>query len=470
MHLHILGICGTFMGSLALLARELGHTVTGSDQNVYPPMSTQLENAGITLMQGYDASHLQPHPDLVIVGNAMKRGIPAVEYMLDAGLAYTSGPAFLADHVLHGKHVLAVAGTHGKTTTTTMLAWVLEQAGLNPGFLIGGVPLGFSHSARLGGSLKERGGLKDGKDYFVVEADEYDSAFFDKRSKFVHYHPRTVILNNLEFDHADIFDDLAAIQKQFHHLVRTIPASGQIILPEGVAALDEVLAMGCWTPISKTAIQTANSQNNSSSEWQAVLKSEDGSSFAVHYHGKEVGTVNWSMTGLHSVANGIAAIAAAHHINIAPAQACLALSNFGGVKRRMELLGTVRGVDVYDDFAHHPTAIETTLDGIRKKIGNRRLWAIIEPRSNTMRMGNFKAQLAESARVADQVIWYQPAGLDWDLQPVVAAATNAAQVANDLDTIINRVKTEATDGDVVVIMSNGGFGGLHGKVMAALAE
>jgi UDP-N-acetylmuramate: L-alanyl-gamma-D-glutamyl-meso-diaminopimelate ligase len=462
MHLHILGICGTFMGSLALLAREFGHTVTGSDQNVYPPMSTQLENAGITLMQGYDASHLQPHPDLVIVGNAMKRGIPAVEYMLDAGLAYTSGPAFLADHVLHGKHVLAIAGTHGKTTTTTMLAWILEQAGLNPGFLIGGVPLGFTHSARLGGSKT------NGKDYFVVEADEYDSAFFDKRSKFVHYHPRTVILNNLEFDHADIFDDLAAIQKQFHHLVRTIPSSGQIILPEGVAALDEVLAMGCWTPISKTSIQSDNTNKGSSAEWQAVLKSEDGSAFAVHYQGKEVGTVTWSMTGLHSVANGIAAIAAAHHIEIEPAQACLALSNFGGVKRRMELLGTVRGIDVYDDFAHHPTAIETTLDGIRKKIGGRRLWAIIEPRSNTMRMGNFKAQLAESARVADQVIWYQPAGLDWDLQPVVAAATNSAQVANDLDTIINRIKTEATDGDVVVIMSNGGFGGLHGKVMAAL--
>lgn len=462
MHLHILGICGTFMGSLALLARELGHTVTGSDQNVYPPMSTQLENAGITLMQGYDASHLQPHPDLVIVGNAMKRGIPAVEYMLDAGLAYTSGPAFLADHVLHGKHVLAVAGTHGKTTTTTMVAWILEQAGLNPGFLIGGVPLGFTHSARLGGSKT------NGKDYFVVEADEYDSAFFDKRSKFVHYHPRTVILNNLEFDHADIFDDLAAIQKQFHHLVRTIPSSGQIILPEGVASLDEVLAMGCWTPTHKTAIQTADAPKNSQAEWQAVLKSEDGSVFAVHYQGKEVGTVTWSMTGLHSVANGIAAIAAAHHIGIEPAQACLALSNFGGVKRRMELLGTVRGVDVYDDFAHHPTAIETTLDGIRKKIGNRRLWAIIEPRSNTMRMGNFKAQLAESAHAADQVIWYQPAGLDWDLQPVVDAATNSAQVANDLDTIIHRIQTEATDGDVVVIMSNGGFGGLHGKVLAAL--
>ncbi len=472
MHLHILGICGTFMGSLALLARELGHTVTGSDKDVYPPMSTQLESAGIRLMQGYDASHLQPHPDLVIVGNAMKRGIPAVEYMLDAGLAYTSGPAFLADHVLRGKHVLAVAGTHGKTTTTTMLAWILEQAGLNPGFLIGGVPLGFSRSARLGG-LKGQNGLKNGKDYFVVEADEYDSAFFDKRSKFVHYQPRTVILNNLEFDHADIFDNLAAIQKQFHHLVRTIPQTGQIILPEGVAALDEVLAMGCWTPISKTiisktAVHAENQHRKNTSSWQAVLESEDGSVFAVHYQGKEVGTVTWSMTGLHSVANGIAAIAAAHHIDIEPAQACLSLSNFGGVKRRMELLGTVRGVDVYDDFAHHPTAITTTLDGIRKKIGNRKLWAIIEPRSNTMRMGNFKAQLAESARAADQVIWYQPAGLDWDLQPVVAAATNAAQVANDLETIIQRVKTEATIGDVVVIMSNGGFGGLHGKVMAAL--
>ena len=464
MHLHILGICGTFMGSLALLARELGHTVTGSDQNVYPPMSTQLENAGIALMQGYEASHLQPHPDLVIVGNALKRGIPAVEYMLDAGLAYTSGPAFLADHVLPNRHVLAVAGTHGKTTTTTMLAWILEQAGLNPGFLIGGVPLGFSQSARVGG------GKDQAKNYFVVEADEYDSAFFDKRSKFVHYHPRTVILNNLEFDHADIFDDLAAIQKQFHHLVRTIPQSGQIILPQGIPALDDVLAMGCWTPVTKTAIQsTPAASTDAQVEWQAILLSEDGSAFDVHYQGQKVGTVTWSMTGLHSVANGIAAIAAAHHIDIDPATASVALSNFGGVKRRMELLGTVRGIDVYDDFAHHPTAIETTLDGIRKKIGNRRLWAIIEPRSNTMRMGNFKSQLAESARMADQVIWYQPAGLDWDLQPVVDAAPNAAQVANDLDSIIQRITTEATAGDVVVIMSNGGFGGLHQKILTALA-
>lgn len=449
MHLHILGICGTFMGSLALLARELGHTVTGSDQNVYPPMSTQLESAGIALMQGYEASHLQPHPDLVIVGNAMKRGIPAVEYVLDQGLPYTSGPEFLARYILPNKHVLAVAGTHGKTTTTTMLAWVLEQAGLNPGFLIGGVPLGFSQSARLGG------------DYFVVEADEYDSAFFDKRSKFVHYHPRTAILNNLEFDHADIFDNLAAIQKQFHHLVRTIPQSGQVIVPNNEPALDEVLEMGCWTPVVRTGI-------DSNADWQAKLHSADGSAFAVYHAGELVGEVNWSMSGRHSVANGIACIAAAAHVGVDPQVACAALSNFGGVKRRMELLGTVRGVEVYDDFAHHPTAIDTTLDGARKKLGERRLWAIIEPRSNTMRMGSHKDGLAHSARVADQVIWYQPAGLDWDLSPVIAAAPNPSQVLSSLEEIVARIVQDAREGDAVVIMSNGGFGGLHQKLLAAL--
>lgn len=450
MHLHILGICGTFMGSLALLARELGHTVTGSDQNVYPPMSTQLEAAGIALMQGYDASHLQPHPDLVVVGNAMKRGIPAVEYMLDAGLAYTSGPEFLARYVLPNKHVLAVAGTHGKTTTTTMLAWVLDQAGLNTGFLIGGVPLGFSQSARLGG------------EYFVVEADEYDSAFFDKRSKFVHYHPRTTILNNLEFDHADIFDDLAAIQKQFHHLVRTIPQSGQIILPNNEPALDHVLAMGCWTPVQRTGI-------HSDADWRADLHAADGSDFSVSHQGNIVGRVTWSMTGQHSVANGLAAIAAAAHVGVTAAQACAALSNFGGVKRRMELLGTVRGIDVYDDFAHHPTAIDTTLDGARKKLGQRRLWAIIEPRSNTMRMGSHKDGLAHAARAADHVIWYQPAGLDWNLDAVVSDAPNAAEIASQLDDIIARLVQDAQAGDAVVIMSNGGFGGLHQRLMAALA-
>ena len=450
MHLHILGICGTFMGSLALLARELGHTVTGSDQNVYPPMSTQLEAAGIALMQGYDASHLQPHPDLVIVGNAMKRGIAAIEYMLDQGLAYTSGPEFLARYVLPNKHVLAVAGTHGKTTTTTMLAWILEQAGFNPGFLIGGVPLGFSQSARLGG------------DYFVVEADEYDSAFFDKRSKFVHYHPRTAILNNLEFDHADIFDDLAAIQKQFHHLVRTIPASGQIIMPNNESALDQVLDMGCWTPVQRTGLDT------DAADWNAHLLQADGSIFEVKEHGQTVGQVSWTMTGRHSVSNGLAAIAAAAHVGVSAADACQALSNFGGVKRRMELLGTVRGITVYDDFAHHPTAIETTLDGARKMLGERRLWAIIEPRSNTMRMGSHKDGLAHSARMADQVIWYQPAGLDWDLSPVIAAAPNPSQVLDQLDTVIARIVDEAQEGDAVVIMSNGGFGGLHQMLLAAL--
>lgn len=452
MHLHILGICGTFMGSLALLARDLGHKVTGSDSNVYPPMSTQLENGGIELMQGYDRSHLQPHPDLVIVGNAMKRGIDAVEYMLNEGLPYISGPQFLADHVLQGKHVLGVAGTHGKTTTTTMLAWVLDQAGLNPGFLIGGVPLGFSESARLGG----------GK-YFCVEADEYDSAFFDKRSKFVHYHPKTAILNNLEFDHADIFDDLAAIQKQFHHLVRTIPSEGRIIAPITETHIDEVLEMGCWTPVIRTSLEA-----NEKAALSAELISIDGSHFKVLENGNAVGEVKWNMTGQHSVANALATIAAAQHVGVALATACEALSNFGGVKRRMELLGTVNGIEVYDDFAHHPTAIDTTLDGARKRLGERRLWAIIEPRSNTMRMGSHKDGLAHSARLADDVIWYQPEGLDWDLQPVIEAASNRAQVSRSLDEIINRIVNEAGEGDAVVIMSNGGFGGLHQKLISAL--
>lgn len=453
MHLHILGICGTFMGSLALLARDLGHKVTGSDANVYPPMSTQLERAGIELMQGYDRSHLQPHPDLVIVGNAMKRGIDAIEYMLNQGLPYISGPQFLADHVLQGKHVLGVAGTHGKTTTTTMLAWVLDQAGLNPGFLIGGVPLGFSESARLGG----------GK-YFCVEADEYDSAFFDKRSKFVHYHPKTAILNNLEFDHADIFDDLAAIQKQFHHLVRTIPSEGCIISPTTETNIDEVLAMGCWTPVVRTSLNANDAQIS------AEQLSADGSHFKVLEHGVVQGEVRWNMTGQHSVANALATIAAAQHVGVSIAQACEALSAFGGVKRRMELLGTIRGIEVYDDFAHHPTAIETTLDGARQRLGNRRLWAVIEPRSNTMRMGSHKEGLADAARLADEVIWYQPEGLDWDLQPVIEAAVNSAQVSHSLDEIIQRIRSEAAEGDAVVIMSNGGFSGLHQKLISALQD
>lgn len=453
MHLHILGICGTFMGSLALLARQLGHKVTGSDQNVYPPMSTQLQNVGIDIMQGYDRSHLQPHPDLVIVGNAMKRGIDAVEYMLDEGLPYTSGPQFLAEHILQGKHVLGVAGTHGKTTTSTMLAWVLDFAGLNPGFLIGGVPLCFEHSARMGGGQ-----------YFVVEADEYDSAFFDKRSKFVHYHPKTAILNNLEFDHADIFDDLSAIQKQFHHLVRTIPSNGQIIAPSSEQHIDEVLAMGCWSPVVRTGLI------GEQAGLTAELLADDGSHFKVLHDGQVVGEVKWSMTGLHSVSNALVTISASHHVGVEMATACQALSQFAGVKRRMELLATVNGIEVYDDFAHHPTAIATTLDGARKRLGERKLWAIIEPRSNTMRMGTHKSALADSAVLADEVIWYQPEGLDWDLQPVIDGAKNSAQLCTNLNDIIQRIVNEAKDGDVVVIMSNGGFGGLHQKLITALQE
>lgn len=453
MHLHILGICGTFMGSLALLARQLGHKVTGSDQNVYPPMSTQLQNVGIDIMQGYDRSHLQPHPDLVIVGNAMKRGIDVVEYMLDEGLPYTSGPQFLAEHILQGKHVLGVAGTHGKTTTSTMLAWVLDFAGLNPGFLIGGVPLCFEHSARMGGGQ-----------YFVVEADEYDSAFFDKRSKFVHYHPKTAILNNLEFDHADIFDDLSAIQKQFHHLVRTIPSNGQIIAPSSEQHIDEVLAMGCWSPVVRTGL------TGEQAGLTAELLADDGSHFKVLHDGQVVGEVKWSMTGLHSVSNALVTISASHHVGVEMATACQALSQFAGVKRRMELLATVNGIEVYDDFAHHPTAIATTLDGARKRLGERKLWAIIEPRSNTMRMGTHKSALADSAVLADEVIWYQPEGLDWDLQPVIDGAKNSAQLCTNLNDIIQRIVNEAKDGDVVVIMSNGGFGGLHQKLITALQE
>ena len=450
MHIHILGICGTFMGSLAVLAKNLGHKVTGSDANVYPPMSTQLEAQGISLMQGYEPEHLQPRPDLVIVGNAMKRGIPAVEYVLNEGIPYTSGPQWLAQYVLQGKHVLGVAGTHGKTTTTTMVAWILEQAGLEPGFLIGGVPKGFEASARLGG----------GK-YFVVEADEYDSAFFDKRSKFVHYAPKTAILNNLEFDHADIFDDLAAIQKQFHHLVRTIPSTGKIIVPANDDNLKDTLAKGCWTPVETTGIAPT------SSDWQAELRANDGSHFVVSYQGQQA-EVNWGMTGLHSVYNGLAAVAAAHNVGVDLATACAALSAFDGVKRRMELVGEVADISVYDDFAHHPTAIKTTLEGLRNKVGDRKIWAIIEPRSNTMRMGTHKDNLAESARDADQVIWYQPAGLDWDLSPVIAASPVPAQVANNIDGIIADVIAQVKSGDAIVIMSNGGFGGIHGKLVNAL--
>ncbi|BCD86503.1 UDP-N-acetylmuramate--L-alanyl-gamma-D-glutamyl-m eso-2,6-diaminoheptandioate ligase [Pseudomonas solani] len=448
MHIHILGICGTFMGSLAVLAKELGHRVTGSDANVYPPMSTQLEAQGIELMQGYDPAHLDPAPDLVVVGNALSRGNPAVEHVLNKGLPYVSGPQWLADHVLQGRWVMAVAGTHGKTTTTSMLAWVLEHAGMSPGFLIGGVPQNFGISARLGGTP-----------FFVVEADEYDSAFFDKRSKFVHYRPRTAILNNLEFDHADIFPDLPAIERQFHHLVRTIPGEGLIIHPTTEPALVRVLEMGCWTPVQTTG---------EGGQWQVRLLSEDGSRFEVQFDGKVQGTVEWTLTGQHNVANALATLAAARHVGVVPELGIAALSAFRNVKRRMEKVAEVNGVTLYDDFAHHPTAIATTLDGLRKRVGEAPVIAIIEPRSNSMKLGAHRDGLPESVAQADQVIWYAPPNLGWDLAATAAACPVPAVVCDSLEAIIERVKGQARPGTEVVIMSNGGFGGLHGKLAKAL--
>jgi UDP-N-acetylmuramate: L-alanyl-gamma-D-glutamyl-meso-diaminopimelate ligase len=448
MHIHILGICGTFMGSLAVLAKELGHKVTGSDANVYPPMSTQLQAQGIELTQGYDAAQLDPAPDLVVIGNALSRGNPAVEYVLNKGLPYVSGPQWLADHVLQGRWVLAVAGTHGKTTTSSMLAWVLEHAGMSPGFLIGGVPQNFAVSARLGGTP-----------FFVVEADEYDSAFFDKRSKFVHYRPRTAILNNLEFDHADIFPDLPAIERQFHHLVRTIPSEGLVIHPTTEPALARVIQMGCWTPVQTTG---------QGGQWQALLLSEDGSRFEVLFDDQVQGTVDWDMTGQHNVANALATLAAARHVGVVAALGIEALSAFKSVKRRMEKVAEVRGITIYDDFAHHPTAIATTLDGLRKKIGDAPLIAIIEPRSNSMKLGAHRDGLPQSVQQADQVVWYSPANLGWDLGATAALCSVPAVVCDSLEAIIARVKSQAQPGTHVVIMSNGGFGGLHGKLAEAL--
>ncbi|MDH1265506.1 UDP-N-acetylmuramate:L-alanyl-gamma-D-glutamyl-meso-diaminopimelate ligase [Pseudomonas sp. GD03944] len=448
MHIHILGICGTFMGSLAVLAKELGHRVTGSDANVYPPMSTQLQAQGIELMQGYDPAQLEPAPDLVVIGNALSRGNPAVEYVLNKGLPYVSGPQWLADHVLQGRWVLAVAGTHGKTTSSSMLAWVLEHANMSPGFLIGGVPQNFGISARLGGTP-----------FFVVEADEYDSAFFDKRSKFVHYRPRTAILNNLEFDHADIFPDLAAIERQFHHLVRTIPSEGLVIHPTSETALKRVVGMGCWTPVQTTGAD---------GQWQARLLSEDGSRFEVSFEGKAEGVVDWQLTGQHNVANALAVLAAARHVGVVPALGIEALCLFQNAKRRMEKVAEVKGVTIYDDFAHHPTAIATTLDGLRKRIGDTRLIAIVEPRSNSMKLGAHRDGLPESVQQADSVYWYAPANLGWDLAATVSTSTVPTRVCDSLEAIIDGVKAEATPGTQVVIMSNGGFGGLHGKLAAAL--
>ena len=452
MHIHILGICGTFMGGVALLARALGHRVSGSDANVYPPMSTQLEAAGIQLMTGYAPEHLQPAPDCVVVGNAMSRGNPAVEHMLDKGLPYSSGPQWLAEHVLQGRWVLAVAGTHGKTSTASLLTWILEEAGLSPGFLIGGVPENFGISARLGKAP-----------YFVVEADEYDTAFFDKRSKFVHYRPRTLILNNLEFDHADIFDDLKMIQRQFHHLVRTVPASGLIIAPAGEPVMDEMLSMGCWTRLERFSIADGGAH------WHPKDATPAGGAFDVWLEQCPQGRVEWGLSGRHNISNALAAVAAARHAGVQPQQAIRSLTGFLNVKRRMELRGVAAGVRVYDDFAHHPTAIETTVQGLRAQVGSgTRIIAILEPRSNTMRMGVHASRLPLALDEADLVLVYSPNNLDWNAAEIFAPMGERVVVSDSVETIVSHVAANATAGDHVLVMSNGGFEGIHQRLLDAL--
>ncbi|MFA0083107.1 UDP-N-acetylmuramate:L-alanyl-gamma-D-glutamyl-meso-diaminopimelate ligase [Vibrio breoganii] len=446
MHIHILGICGTFMGGAAVLAKQLGHKVTGSDANVYPPMSTLLESEGVEIIQGYDPEQLEPRPDLVVIGNAMSRGNPCVEYVLDNNLKYTSGPQWLQEFLLHDRWVLAVAGTHGKTTTSSMLAWILEDCGYEPGFLVGGVLGNFDQSARLGSSM-----------FFVVEADEYDSAFFDKRSKFVHYHPRTLVMNNLEFDHADIFDDLEAIKRQFHHLVRTVPSNGRILSPADDEALSDVLTRGCW---SETEF--------SGKEWQVKKRKADGSHFEVYLKQQKVGEVNWNLVGDHNVNNALMAIAAARHVGVVPDLACESLGRFINTKRRLELKGEVNGITVYDDFAHHPTAVELTLDGLRNKVGDQRIFAVLEPRSSTMKMGVHKDTLAASLGLADKVFLYQPDSIEWSVEDIAQQCSQPAQASNSVDDIVKSLVEETKPGDHILVMSNGGFEGIHTKLLQAL--
>jgi UDP-N-acetylmuramate: L-alanyl-gamma-D-glutamyl-meso-diaminopimelate ligase len=447
-HLHILGICGTFMGGIAAIAKAAGYRVTGCDANVYPPMSDQLEALGIELTEGFGAEQLALRPDLWLIGNVVTRGNPHMEASLDRGARYVSGPQWLAEHVLAGRHVLAVAGTHGKTTVSAMIAWVLERAGRNPGFLIGGVPLDFPVSARHTGS-----------NLFVIEADEYDTAFFDKRSKFVHYQARTALLNNLEFDHADIFDDLAAIERQFHHFVRTVPRSGLVISNGADAALERVLTLGCWTPVERFGVHAG---------WQAGPPDASGA-FEVAWQGKVLGWVRWQLQGAHSRLNALAAIAAARHAGVDPAEAIASLGAFSGVRRRMQLRGGVRGVSVYDDFAHHPTAIRTTLEGLRERVGQARILAVLEPRSNTMKRGVMKDALPGSLAAADRIYLYT-AGIDWDAPALLAPLGARARCLSDLDALVAAVAAEARSGDQVLVMSNGGFGGIHGKLLERLAR
>jgi UDP-N-acetylmuramate: L-alanyl-gamma-D-glutamyl-meso-diaminopimelate ligase len=455
MHVHILGICGTFMGGIAALARAAGHQVTGSDQNVYPPMSEQLAALGIELIQGYDPKQLELRPDVVIVGNVMSRGNPLIEALLESNIPYTSGPEWLARHVLASRWVLAVAGTHGKTTTSSLLTWMLEYAGLQPGFLIGGVPGNFNVTARLGEGC-----------HFVVEADEYDTAFFDKRAKFVHYRPRTVILNNLEHDHADIYPDVAAIQWQFHQLIRMVPRHGLIVANVGEPNIVHTLEMGCWTPLERFA-----NRKMADATWYLLAEPDsDYRQFVIMEGERRVGEVQWEMMGRHNAANALAALLAARHAGVSEAQAIAALREFKGVRRRMEVRGIVRGVTVYDDFAHHPTAIETTVDGLRRRIGKARLVAVLEPRSNTMKLGAHKAALAQSLANADTIWIYQGPDVKWDVAEAVSSLGDKVHIERDIDALVSALARESREGDHVLIMSNGGFGDIHGKLLAALGQ
>jgi len=449
MHLHILGICGTFMGGIAAIAREAGHRVTGCDANVYPPMSDQLRALGIDLIEGFDAGQMALQPDVFVIGNVVTRGNPLLEAILDAGARYTSGPQWLAEHVLAGRHVLAVAGTHGKTTTTSMLAWILEQAGLEPGFLVGGVPLNFGVSARLG----------QGR-CFVIEADEYDTALFDKRSKFVHYRPRTAVLNNLEYDHADIFPDLAAIETQFHHLVRTVPASGRLVVNARDEALQRVLQRGCWSSVQRFGTRRE--------EPGGLCARGEPDAFDVLRGSLKIGRVEWSLLGEHNQMNALAALAAAEHVGVAPGGATAALGRFSNVRRRLELRGQAGGVQVYDDFAHHPTAMRTTVNGLRRRVGLERILAVFEPRSNTMKTGTMKAQLPWALEEADLSFCLQGA-YGWSAREALAPMGAQAVVADSVDALVAQVARAARPGDHVLCMSNGGFGGIHDKLLAALA-
>ena len=463
MHIHILGICGTFMGGLAALAREAGHRVTGCDAGVYPPMSEQLRALGIELIEGYDAGQLALKPDMFVIGNVVSRArladgtpkYPLMEAILDAGAPYTSGPQWLLEHVLQGRHVLAVAGTHGKTTTTSMLAWILESAGLSPGFLVGGVPLNFGISARLGAQARGQD-----RPLFVIEADEYDTAFFDKRSKFVHYRPRTAILNNLELDHADIFDDLAAIERQFHHLVRTVPAQGRLVVNAREESLQRVLALGCWSEVLRFG-----ARREEPGAWRARGEPH---AFDVLRGSLKIARVEWALLGEHNQLNALAAIAAAEHVGVAPEAAGQALASFENVRRRLELRGEAGGVKVYDDFAHHPTAMRTTVNGLRRKVGSERILAVFEPRSNTMKLGTMKAQLPWSLVEADLAFCHS-GGLGWNAGEALAPMGAQAVVCDSIDKLIDRVVNAARPGDNILCMSNGGFGGIHAKLLAALA-